>query len=43
MSKVALGLLDMLLQSAPDARCVRISFVGCLLEAFKFSSRPTKP
>jgi hypothetical protein len=42
MSNVALGLIDILLQFAPDARGARVNFVGCLLEAFKFSSRPTK-
>jgi hypothetical protein len=42
MTKVALGLIDILLQFAPDVRCARVSFVGRLLEAFKFSSRPTK-
>ena len=40
--KVALGLLDILLQFAPGTRCATVSFVGCLLEAFKFSSRPAK-
>jgi hypothetical protein len=42
MSKVALGLLDILLQFAPDAWCAGISLVGCLLEPFKFSLRPAK-
>jgi hypothetical protein len=42
MSKVALGPIDILLKFAPDAWCARVSFVGCLFEAFKFSSRPTK-
>jgi hypothetical protein len=42
MSNVALGLLDILLQFAPNARCARVSFVGSLLEEFEFSSRPTK-
>jgi hypothetical protein len=42
MSKVELGLLDILLQFGPNAHCSGITFVGCLLEAFKFSSRPAK-
>jgi hypothetical protein len=40
MSKIALGLLDILQQFAPNSWCAGIAFVGYLLEAFKFSSRP---
>jgi hypothetical protein len=43
VGSVALGLLDILLQFAPDVGCAGVSFVGGPLEAFKFSSRPTKP
>jgi hypothetical protein len=42
MSKVALCLLYTLLQFAPGVWCAGVSFVGYLLEAFKFSSQPTK-
>jgi hypothetical protein len=42
MSKVALGLFDILLQFAPDTRSARVGFVGSLFEEFKFASRPTK-
>jgi len=42
MSKVALGLIDILLQFVPEARCARVSSIGRLLEAFKFSLRPTE-
>ena len=42
MSKVALGLFDILLQFAPDTRSARVGFVGSLFEEFKFASRPIK-
>jgi hypothetical protein len=42
ISKVALGFLDIFLQFEPNAWCAGVTFVGYLLEAFKFSSRPAK-
>jgi hypothetical protein len=39
ISKVAFGFLDIFVQFEPNAWCAGVTFVGCLLEAFKFSSR----